>query len=369
MTLDGSPGRPQFYPAALNRQVHGLRGLAALLVFVFHVYGMAVLWGFWPAAHVESFAWIGFGKHAVELFFMISGYLIAGSVMRHGNARLFLLDRCIRIYPVFLAIHVLVFGLGPAIGYKWMAGITPTAWLQAFVENALFLPGLFDLPLAQLNAWSLSYEAGFYLLCAAIYVVGRRLGRAAGWGLLGLATVPLLYLYPRASFFLVGVAIHFLLARAPGIAVPGCLRPLSPLLLAATLAALTLGEHADLLIYAACLPGFLFFWCIVEGRCLVSAVLRVRPLQYLGTISYSFYLWSALVTYPLKLALVALLPPPVESFAAVAAFAALGLALSLGVAKLSFVWLEERAGRYLRRAVRARTGRRVAAMAKEGQGA
>src|SRR5579885_2972754 len=202
------PARPQFYPRGLNLQVHGLRGLAALLVFVFHIYGMATLAGFWPAAAVESWGFMYFGRHAVELFFIISGYLIAGSVQRHGDARLFLIDRCIRIYPAFLAIHLIVFALGPPLHYKWMSGIAPAAWARAFVENALFLPGLFDLPLAQLNAWSLSYEAGFYLLCAAVWAVGRRLGRGAGWAVLVAATVPLLCLYPKAAYFLDGAAQH-----------------------------------------------------------------------------------------------------------------------------------------------------------------
>ena len=350
MTRDGAPDRPQFYPRGLNRQVHGLRGLAALLVFVYHLYGMSVLGGFWPAHQIAGFAWLDFGRHAVELFFIISGYLIAGSVVRHGNAGRFLLDRCIRIYPVFLAIHVLVFGLGPIIGYKWLAGITPAAWLRAFAENALFLPGLFDLPLAQLNAWSLSYEAAFYLLCAAVFVIARRFGRRPAWGALTVSVAPLLWVYPIAGFFLVGAAIHFLRQRVTW-AAPAPLRALSPAFLAATLVLLTIDEGSRPLIYAACIPGFLFFWCIVGGACPVSAVLRCRPLQYLGTISYSFYLWSALVTFPLKEAIGAMIEPSAGPWLAVATFAASGLALSLGVSHLSFLWLEERAGQVLRRAV------------------
>ncbi len=354
------PARPQFYPRGLNLQVHGLRGLAALLVFVFHIYGMATVAGFWPAAAVESWGFMYFGRHAVELFFIISGYLIAGSVQRHGDARLFLIDRCIRIYPVFLAIHLIVFALGPPLHYKWMSGIAPAAWARAFVENALFLPGLFDLPLAQLNAWSLSYEAGFYLLCAAVWAVGRRLGRGAGWAVLVAATVPLLCLYPKAAYFLVGAAIQFLKPRL-GLGTPAWLRLTSPLWLAAMLTVATVNETAPLNMYLGCLPGFLFFWCILDGGCAVSAVLRWRVLQYLGTISYSFYLWSALVTFPLKRAIALYQPDPSGSWGAVVLFAALALPLSLVAAHLSFVWLEERAGQALRRALRRRQAPALAA--------
>ena len=110
------------------------------------------------------------GRHGVELFFTISGYLISGSLVRHGKAKTFLIDRAVRIYPVFLVIHVIVFLTGPLIGYKWMVGLTPVQWTFDFISNALFLPGIFNLPLAQLSAWSLSYEALFYLITAAAFI-------------------------------------------------------------------------------------------------------------------------------------------------------------------------------------------------------
>ncbi len=339
--------RQHVYPDTINRQIHGLRGLAALIVFVFHIYGIADEWHFWPA----SLAGLGFffrtGRHGVEIFFIISGYLITASLLRHRNAGQFLIDRCIRIYPVFLTIHLLVFGLGPLIGYGWLRGIGIADWLTNFLSNLLFLPGLFDLPLAQPSAWSLSYEAAFYLTAALLYVVGRRGGRPLGMLAAVLIATPLIALYPKAVFFLAGAAVFHLQAirrlKGPWLIVWTALPAL-----AAALVILTVGETVPDLDYAAALPAFLFFWGIVDGAGHLSALLRRGFLQYLGTISYSFYLWFGVVTYPVKLIVAHMLSGTLGPALSVIAFAAISFVASILVAQVSNVLLEVRLGRWLR---------------------
>jgi peptidoglycan/LPS O-acetylase OafA/YrhL len=336
------------YPKNLNRQIHGLRGFSTLAVFVYHVYGMGTLWNFWPVALNPVAPFFAAGKHGVEIFFIISGYLITGSLIRHRSAARFLVDRAIRLYPVFMTIQLIVFALGPAIHYKWLSGISASGWMVAFVENGLFLPGIFDLPLAQLNAWSLSYEAAFYLLSAACFVLAGRIGRwpviAAVALFLGFA-IPL---YGRAVFFLPGVAIFFLSQRVT-LSLPAWLRALSVPALLATLAVLTIAETQGGVIYLATIPAFAFFLSVVEGRCLLSAILRTRFLQYLGTISYSFYLWSPVVTYPLKIAIERFLHGRLDDAVNVALFATIGFAASVAVAHLSYRILEDGVGRTLHR--------------------
>jgi peptidoglycan/LPS O-acetylase OafA/YrhL len=204
---------PGAYPKNLNRQIHGLRGFSTLAVFVYHVHGMGTLWNFWPAALNPVVPFFAAGKHGVEIFFIISGYLITGSLIRHQSAAKFLVDRAIRLHPVFMTIQLIVFGLGAFIHYKWLVGISASGWAIAFVENGLLLPGLFDLPLAQLNAWSLSYEAAFYLTAAVCFVLVQRLGR---WPVVAALAVLLGFVLPhyaRAIFFLPGVAMFFLSHR------------------------------------------------------------------------------------------------------------------------------------------------------------
>ena len=324
------------YPGRLNLQVHGLRGLSALLVFLFHLYDMAEKYGFWPVSFLFLYPSILVGRHGVELFFIISGFLITGSLLRHKSVPQFLLDRAIRIYPVFLTIHLLVFVSGPLIHYKWMAGIGLVAWIIAFVQNLLFLPGIFDLPLAQLSAWSLSYEAAFYLISAAAYLAAKRISRHFLIAALAVFLVPLLFLYPKAAFFLVGVAAFFIgdnmvkrLAFFSALALPAFV---------ATLVILLLSEWWPYLAYLACLPAFIFFCGIIGGEGALARFLRTGFLQYTGTISYSFYLWSAVVTYPLKFLV---LRVPVNASLRFLMFVLVATAVSYLVSTLSYRILED----------------------------
>ena len=89
---------------------------------------------------------------------MISGYVINASLLRHGDVVSFAIDRVARIYPVFLAVHLGIFTVGPLIGYKFFHGLGLIEWAYQFASNVLFLLGVFNLPLAQIVAWSLIYS-------------------------------------------------------------------------------------------------------------------------------------------------------------------------------------------------------------------
>ena len=100
--------------------------------------------------------------------------------------------------------------------------------------------------------------------------------------------------------------------------------------------------------------AFAFFLSVVEGRCLLSAILRTRFLQYLGTISYSFYLWSPVVTYPMKIVIERFLHGRLADEVNVTLFAMIGFAVSVAVSHLSYRILEDGAGRRLHRWAAAR---------------
>jgi peptidoglycan/LPS O-acetylase OafA/YrhL len=329
--------------------IHGLRGLAALLVFVFHVYDLprkltVIPLPFWVQAAFRAM------PAGVNIFFIISGYLITASLIRHANVRAFLLDRVARIYPVFLFLHLMLFLLAPVLKYKWLTGITPGEWVIHFVSNLLFLPGIFNLPLMQLNAWSLSYEAAFYLFSAAIYALNTRSRRVSLVLLFGGAPA-LIAIYPGAAFFAVGAFVFFLVngthstlaATLPRLGIPSFFIFLFIMGYALT------SEH----IYAAWLAvpfGFFFFLDVVRRTPKISSVLESGFMQFFGTISYSFYLWQAVVTFPLKFAMVKILigkwgmsPVP-----AMVVFGLVGLALTVPVSWLSWRILEKEGGRWLK---------------------
>jgi len=335
------------YPTKLNLQIHGLRGLSALAVFIYHLYAMSMLFNFWPAVLARADIFFKAGSYGVEIFFIISGYLITASLIRHQSAKKFLIDRCIRIYPVFLAIHLLVFTVGPIIHYKWMAGISVWHWSEAFISNGLFLPGIFPLPLAQLNAWSLSYEAAFYLVTAGVFAAAAIARRRLVFMGAALVLIPALLMVPRAAFFVVGVTIFFVNNRGM-IQLPALFRSLAVPSFISVPILLTLGEHHRALTFVAMVPAFVFFWSITQGKCGLSAFLRLRWLQYLGTISYSFYLWSPVVTYPLKIVISRVFHASSNELTPVLLFLVTGTAAAISVSHLSYRYLEEGCGRALR---------------------
>jgi peptidoglycan/LPS O-acetylase OafA/YrhL len=335
--------------SSFNPCIHGLRGLAALMVFVFHIFDMSR-----KLSTISLPSWVQGLLIAlpsgVDIFFMISGYLITGSLIRHANVRVFLADRIARIYPVFVFIHLIVFLLAPVIKYKWTVGLSPLAWIFHFFSNLLFLPGLLPLPLMQLNAWSLSYEAAFYLLSAAIYWLWDR---ARGLAYVILAGVVPLFLvnYPRAAFLLTGVATYFLFNRkAPirAVSISGLGVPAFAGFLFVMSFALT-SPHIYL-VWLALPFGFCFFADVVQQTPPISKLLRSGLMQFFGTISYSFYLWHPVVTFPLKNAMTRILigklgAPPVT---AMLVFGAIAFALTVPVSWVSWRILEKEGGRWLR---------------------
>lgn len=334
------------------QSIHGLRGLSALLVYFCHVGDISRKYGFFPESALWSIPLFRSGAHGVQIFFLISGFLITGSLIHHADAAQFLIDRCIRIYPVFLIIHLLSFGLGPFLRYKAFAGITFANWCGLFVENLFFLPGVIRTPAVQTNAWSLSYEALFYLLAALTYVIAKRFGSPAAPTFVFIVAVVTLYYLPFCIFFLMGAGVYFG-SRRIDLDLPHFLS--IPLFLA-TLFLLSYREENRWAVYGASLCGVLMFWSVVKGRCYLSRLLTTRFLAYFGTISYSFYLWHAVVTFPLKF-IFAREVGKLGAFWAIVLFGASGLIGSVFVSQASYELLEKRLGRVLRTRMRKRKAR------------
>jgi peptidoglycan/LPS O-acetylase OafA/YrhL len=110
--------------------------------------------------------WIGRvgGLLGVELFFVISGYLIARSCAALPLGP-YLVRRAFRIFPVYWAVVLALTALGP-IGQR-LAGAPASDWL-AFLINLLALSHLYPPALAGFDvtavSWSLTVELGWYLL-------------------------------------------------------------------------------------------------------------------------------------------------------------------------------------------------------------
>jgi peptidoglycan/LPS O-acetylase OafA/YrhL len=149
-----------------NLPMEGLRGLAVTLVFFVHYHA---LFKFLVDPASSTYAISGFlwsiGHSGVDLFFVLSGYLIYGAVIGKPRGYVsFMRRRIERIYPTFLAVFAiyLVLSLLVPERSKLPSGSGPAIWYIG--QNLLLLPGLFNIEPIITVAWSLSYEFSYYLL-------------------------------------------------------------------------------------------------------------------------------------------------------------------------------------------------------------
>ncbi len=298
-----------------NHYVHGFRGFAAFAVLVFHIFAAKVLPHFDFILPWQGWAFLTASlKYGVELFFMISGYVILGSLYRHAAVGEFFKDRLLRIYPAFVPVHILVFIAGPFVGWGLFRGINVNDYITDFFANLLFLPTIFPLPLAHWAAWSLSYEWVFYFLCAITLVTLRKTSTKAPAILAITAVVAvLLNFYPRGLFFVPGVVAFvcegWILDHRRWFGFP--LAALAVFLCAWSLTGVDLSQPSSQIVHwltdrrivmlvIAFAAGLHLIAAVMCGRGALGYLLATGPMQFLGTISYSFYLWHPVVVVVAK---------------------------------------------------------------------
>jgi peptidoglycan/LPS O-acetylase OafA/YrhL len=302
-----------------RRDIDGLRGLSILAVVFFHATG-ALRGGF-----------IG-----VDVFFVISGYLIAGILLREmerGQLNLanFWVRRIRRIMPASVAMSVVTLGLGCLILLpEDLVSLAKSAMAQALMVSNVFFwqdSGYFAAASDQkpfLHTWSLSVEEQFYLVFPFVCwaVMKRYLRRGSSEGVRPL----LLKLFAAALLISLGISIYQV-GQEPTMAFYLLPSRAWELLVGATLACLPSGCHlssAKTCRRLGELGFFLLIICAVQMRdltpfpgllalppCLGAAlliwvhsptqpaspshwlrrVMESRFLVGLGLISYSLYLW------------------------------------------------------------------------------
>lgn len=130
----------------------GLRAGSALLVVAFH---------FWPDTFPGGF--IG-----VDVFFVISGYLITDQLLRPGRRfGEFMARRVARLWPALLALCGLVVALDVVAGRSPVPGVVSALYAQVPVWR--WTGGTVYLP----HTWSLAVEMQFYLAWAAFLTLAR----------------------------------------------------------------------------------------------------------------------------------------------------------------------------------------------------
>jgi exopolysaccharide production protein ExoZ len=165
------------------------RGAACVWVVMYHVRNLIVEHDA-DAAHTLLFIISSFGEHGVDIFFVISGYCIAHaavSAAKKPNGPLnFITARVRRIYPPYLAATVLATALLLALQtllahYKSIGSLpsdyTHSQSLLFYATNLTLTQNVFHQGFALKQAWTLCYEAAFYLIFATLTWIAAKMSR------------------------------------------------------------------------------------------------------------------------------------------------------------------------------------------------
>ena len=289
-----------------RREIDGLRAVAVSSVILFHA-GLKPLSG---------------GFIGVDVFFVISGFLITSLIVSEKQAHRFSLlgfyeRRARRILPALFCVVVacLPFAywwLTPSDLMKFSRSVVAVSW---FTSNIYFLgeKGYFD-PVAELkpllHTWSLAVEEQYYLFFPPLLMVLWRFARRwLVWALIGIAIASLAFAQwaashePDLAFYILPTRAWELLIGAI-LAIHLAEKVFSP---AARLCQIMSGLGLALIVYSVLafddttpVPGVRFL-APTLGAALVIAfarqgtiahtLLSSKPFVGIGLISYSAYLW------------------------------------------------------------------------------
>ena len=347
MAAPTSPVDSARHAQDFRQDIHGLRALAVVLVVAFHAFPDRVPGGF-----------VG-----VDIFFLISGYLIGGIVLRGLAAGTFDMAafyrrRATRILPALLVVlaATCAFGWISLYSFEFQALCEQVAGAIGFVSNLILWnqAGYFDATAAQkplMHLWSLAVEEQFYLLFPLAMWVGCKRRWPPGRVVLAMLLLSLAVGLVQTREDVVG-AFFDPLARVWEILAgallaareiarrrdPGAAARRANLLATAglVLIAVATSTYSDTLAFPgayALLPVLGAVLLIAAGPAnTIARHLLSNPLaKWLGSISYPLYLWH----WPI-LSFAAILQPDGQDFT----IRMVALAAALALASLTCVFVE-----------------------------
>ena len=279
--------------------MEGIRGFAVFLVFLVHYVSLSEPWleknsaTFVIANYMHAMGNIG-----VDLFFVLSGYLIYGLLIKKERPFLkYILRRIQRIYPTFTVVLVLYLALSLAFPSE---SKIPSGWAGVVfvLQNFLLLPGLFPINAIIVVAWSLSYEF-FYYLAMPLLIMSLRMRtwpastRAVFFVILSVMGFSLVAYDGgpvRLMMFLSGVLL-FEAVESRSAKISSGLGLLSLVVAIGSVIAMSSFKATGWWTYATLYVLFFLFCleCFTTSG-LATQIFTFTPLRWLGNMSYSYYL-------------------------------------------------------------------------------
>jgi peptidoglycan/LPS O-acetylase OafA/YrhL len=343
--------------------MEGLRGFAVLLVFLVHHH--TLFGGYLPPAsliiQISRFTHT-IGNSGVDLFFVLSGYLVYGQVIRKSFSLIvFLRRRVRRIYPTFLVVFTVYWVLSHLIhqGSKIPQGVGAEALYV--LQNLLFVPGIFPIEPLITVAWSLSYEVAFYLSIPLIVgLTGmREWSRVSRVGFfVALMLVPwvgseldILH-HDRLSGFAAGILLYEMFQSAwtaTRLSRRGEAIAISLYIVAAAgtgwwVRGLGIGGYLShpvswAIFWAIAFPGITLYAIGFDG--MLNRLFTFTPLRWLGNMSYSYFLIHGIVLNGVLFLAGRIIPAQTYSISLFMGFLAVNLVLTVATALLLFVVVEK----------------------------
>ena len=327
-------------------EIDALRGVAAMAVVLFHYTTRYMELYSFKSPPSFSFA---YGHYGVNLFFIISGFVIFMTLERTSRPLDFVVSRFSRLFPVYWAAIFVTFAIT-----HWLGLPGKLVGFGTAAANMLMLHGLFRIPHVDGVYWTLEVELLFYFGMFFLFRI-RRLSRIHGV-LMALLAVRLLYFAMKQAFgielpwilfrlailayipwFAIGISIYLATSRQG----PGTWKsPAGTVAMAILTLAIT--ESIGLATLALAMAAVVYF--AASGR---LTWLRSPVLVWLGAISYPLYLIHENVGWSVQLQLV-------EKGVPTDLIVVITLALALGLASLLNRMVEKPAMRWIRNSYRNR---------------
>jgi peptidoglycan/LPS O-acetylase OafA/YrhL len=325
-------------------EVDALRGVAALAVVLFH-YSTQFIRLFEPAQPTSLT--FDHGHFGVNLFFIISGFVIFMTLERTRTAMDFVVSRFSRLYPAYWMAVALTFTITHLLGLPGKLVGAESALL-----NVLMFHGLFRVPHVDGVYWTLEVELLFYTGMLGLFVAGRlRQVFMLVLALLGLRWVYFimakafgidlpfigarLLILPFLPWFALGLAIYTFTRGAED---AGMRRQAAVAAAAALLTLAVTDQHPALALLGIALATLVLL--AARGQ---LALLRLPPLVWLGKVSYSLYLLHENIGWAVMLRLIGMgWSTDAAALAALALTLLLAGAVTRYVEQPAMLWVRKR---------------------------